>query len=77
MIGERNLRMKESLNNLRFLQNFERKRIRVILHMQLVDWADNTNRTSSFYLIFAVCKLNAIAPLLPSLEGSINAYITL
>lgn len=68
--------MKESLNNLTFLQNLERKRIRVILHMQLVDWADNPNRTFSFYIIFAASKLNAITPLLPNLEGSINAYIT-
>lgn len=69
--------MKESLNNLTFLQNFERKRIRVILHMQLVDWVDNTNRTSNFYIIFAASKLNTITPLLPNLEGSINAYIIL
>lgn len=38
-----------------FLQNFECKRIRVSIPMQLVDWADNTNRRSSLYIIFAVC----------------------
>lgn len=45
--------------------------------MQLVDWVDNTNRTSNFYIIFAASKLNTITPLLPNLEGSINAYIIL